>query len=305
MQSSKEAVRDELERLTTRYGVDEPQLFQASNIAEHLHISRSLASQYMNALHGEGELIKVSTRPALFFSRRALERRNAVSLSEFTFLSLEELRSHVDRLRSKRYGFEDVIGVNGSCRSVIEGIKAAACYPPRGLPLLLVGNEGSGKSLIRRAAARWCVSECIIDSEDDCIELDAAVTPASEMLASLFGDAASSRVGLLASAQTKLVWVRNCQLFDGTVWTALLSYFESASTRCTSRLFFEGVGTLEAMSAASAVASIPITCQMPDFSDRELDEREAYVYRAFQDEATRIGRTVLISSGLAQRLASR
>ena len=304
VQSSKDAVQEALDRLTARYGLDDVRHFQASYIAERLHVSRSLASQYMNALHGEGMLIKVATRPALFFSRRALERKCTVRLSEPTFLSLEELKAHIDQLRARRYNFEDVIGVNGSCKGVIEGIKAAACYPPRGLPLLLTGSKGSGKSLIRDASARWCASERIIKSERDYVVIDASMSTPAEVCALLVGRE-GDEAGVLQSAQTKLVWVVNSQKLDVDTWTALLSYFDAGEASATSRLFFECCGSPADLSAIPVIANIPIVCQMPDFSDRELDEREAYVYRTFQEESERIGRAVHISSAVARRLASR
>ena len=64
--TSKERVYDILDSCTRTHDVHEADFFQASYIADTLHISRSLASQYMNELVVEGMLVKVASRPALF-----------------------------------------------------------------------------------------------------------------------------------------------------------------------------------------------------------------------------------------------
>ena len=44
--------------------------------------------------------------------------------------------------------FRDLIGYNGSLRKIIESCKASISYPPHGLPILLNGPTGTGKSFI-------------------------------------------------------------------------------------------------------------------------------------------------------------
>ena len=83
--TSKERVYDILDSSTRKHDVRDASYFQASSIADALHISRSLASQYMNELVGDGLLVKVASRPALFYSRSALEsnfgvRRRSIRL---------------------------------------------------------------------------------------------------------------------------------------------------------------------------------------------------------------------------------
>ncbi|MDY2778026.1 MAG: PRD domain-containing protein [Collinsella sp.] len=301
MISSKEGVLDWLERATAEYGLRETAFFQASCVSEELHISRSLASQYMNALHTEGELVKVSARPALFYSKKAIEERYSIRLVETVFLSNEELVSYVDKLRMRRYNFEDLIGANGSCKGVVERIRAAACYPPKGLPLLLVGSMGSGKTMLREATSRWCLSEGIIPSEADAEVVDAAALSESELLRFLF----DGETGALKAGARKLVWIVNSQALSDAGWSQALSYFDGRDVGCHSRLFFEYVGSAKDVAERSVLAQVPLICFVPDFAEREPGEREAYVYRAFQKEARRIGREVKISSSVARRLSER
>ena len=294
MQSNKEAILEQLAVATARYDLRQIQHFQTSVVAESLRISRSLASQYMNELHVEGLLIKVSSRPALFYDRATIERGVGSRMMQQSFLSLEELLAYIERLRAHKYNFEDIVGANGSCKQAIEKIKAAACYPPKGLPLLLVGAHGSGRVALRRGAMLWCISERIIDSESDAVVLDAMSPESIDKLTSLLNSGGAS----------KLIWVTNTQAMNHEAWEGALSYFDSGRPGCT-RLFFEYTGMLEDAKEEPAIAKIPIICTVPNLNDRDQTEREAYVYRAFQAEARRIGGQIKISSGVAKRLSGR
>ena len=46
--------------------------------------------------------------------------------------------------------FEKLVGYDGSLASLVEQCKATISYPPNGLPLMLTGETGTGKSLIAR-----------------------------------------------------------------------------------------------------------------------------------------------------------
>ncbi|MFA1707663.1 sigma 54-interacting transcriptional regulator [Clostridioides difficile] len=46
--------------------------------------------------------------------------------------------------------FETLIGNKGSLRNAVEQAKSAILYPPKGLPTLIIGESGVGKSLFSR-----------------------------------------------------------------------------------------------------------------------------------------------------------
>lgn len=58
--------------------------FTTAKIASECHVSRSLASQYLNELVRQGDVIKVNARPVLYFHRHSVERyfRHAFDKSE-------------------------------------------------------------------------------------------------------------------------------------------------------------------------------------------------------------------------------
>ena len=71
---TKAEVLERLDRLTRDLDADNIRTFTTANIASECHVSRSLASQYLNELVRQGLAIKVNARPVIFLHRHAAER---------------------------------------------------------------------------------------------------------------------------------------------------------------------------------------------------------------------------------------
>ena len=307
--TSKERVYDILDSCTRTHDVHEADFFQASYIADTLHISRSLASQYMNELVVEGMLVKVASRPALFYSRHAIEGAFGVCPEADTFVSVDELIGAIQQSRGAVYDFEDLIGATGSLRDIVEQAKAAASYPPCGLPLMLVGTQGCGRRGIENSITSYCVSEGIIDDRAHAGLLDAA-TGADEIVRGLLGD--ETHEGLLASRETRIVWIKNAQVFSDEQMAALLGRFETGlpdtgtkrERRGTSRLFFEYNGDSADVMMRPWAASIPALCFVPSLDERGAEEKESWIFKLLRSEESNIGRPIKVSRSVVRRLSS-
>ena len=120
--------------------------FTTQGISQALTISRNLASHYLNELVRNGLVVKAGTRPVYYFSRRDLERVLQTGIDRLSWSSVDELlsnRAHVE-LRD----FERAVGYDLSLGSSVEKLKAAVKYPPQGLPVLICGDKGTGKTLL-------------------------------------------------------------------------------------------------------------------------------------------------------------
>lgn len=307
--TSKERVYDILDSCTRSHDVREADFFQASYIADALHISRSLASQYMNELVGDGLLVKVSSRPALFYGRRAIEAVFGARPATDSFVSIDEMLSAIQSARGAVYDFEDLIGATGSLRGIVEQAKAAASYPPCGLPLMLVGAQGSGRRGIENSITSYCVSEGIIIDRAHAGLLDAA-SSADDLVLGLLGDDAHE--GLLSSRETRVIWVKNAQVLSDDQMAALLSRFETRLSdggpkrprRGTSRLFFEYNGDPADVTARPWAASIPALCFVPTLDERGSEEKESWIFKLLRREEDNIGRPIKVSRSVVRRLSS-
>lgn len=307
METSKDRVYHVLEACTVAHDVREAEFFQASYVAGELSISRSLASQYMNALFAEGKLVKVASRPVLFFAKAALEAEYGILFEDAAFLSIEELLSQIERIRRESYGFEDVIGYDASLKPVFEQARAAIAYPPKGLPLMLVGERGTGRRTIRRAINRYCLSKGVVSDESLIVTVQAD-RYRDDILRLLFGD--KERAGILASSEPRLVWIVNAHVLSDRQMEACLSYFDfgrkytspRSVERRSSRLFFELEGDVADYTSRSWGRGVPAFCQVPSYHERALDEREAWAFKFLRREEERIGQSIQVSASVIRRL---
>lgn len=118
----------------------------ASLLGDALGLSRNTVSQYLNDIFNQGMLIKINTRPVLFLDKEELEKQYHVRFQTFLFSSLDEMKNYIENGGIK--DFQSLIGYNGSLRKIVESCKASISYPPHGLPILLNGPTGTGKSYI-------------------------------------------------------------------------------------------------------------------------------------------------------------
>ncbi len=317
MESTKERIYSYIDRATS---ADEDDLHDASHfsalgVAHALDISRSLASQYLNELHDEESLIKVATRPVMFYSRRALEGSVGGELQEHSYISVEELVQHLARLRSSQSIFDEMIGANGSLHEVIERACSAIMYPPKGLPYILVGEAGTGKHRLRALLSKFCVSKEVVKNLSCVVTIDASVDT-EQVVTRLLGTPDNPAQGELYSDETKLFWVIHAECLSNEDVQHLLSYYDIGSLvevdgtgagsrlqlQATSRLFLVFSDNIAEVKARPWMNKAPMACAVPSYHELRPDEREAWVFAYFKAEGERIGYPVKVSSSVVRYL---
>ena len=142
-------MEDRLRTLVKENTINEKyKLNNASQLGTQLGLSRNWICQYLNDYYNDGTFIKVNTRPVVFIDREALEEKFQIRVDKSLLTSFDELRKMI-QVQDKS-DFQKLIGQKGSLRDVVDKCKASISYPPHGLPTLLYGPTGTGKSRI------WC-----------------------------------------------------------------------------------------------------------------------------------------------------
>lgn len=142
-----EEIEQHLQLLTQRVNWKQTEVFSATAIALELSLNRVQVSKILNAYVNEGIAVKVNSRPVLFFHKAVLEKEYAAALTEMTYNGLDELMKTLQP-QDPSYIFRNLIGYRRSLKSCIDQCMAAISYPGTGLPVLLHGASGTGKSYI-------------------------------------------------------------------------------------------------------------------------------------------------------------
>lgn len=168
----RDRILEHLEALTSAVSLDDLARLSTSDIAETLIISRSLASQYLNDLVRAGLVVKVAGRPVRYFHRRAFQKRFQVKLSASEYASLADL-IQATGIADHR-DFARAVGFDLSLSSVVEQCKAAVQYPPFGLPILLSGGVGVGKSFLSRLVYEYGKNQGLLSRDSSYVRIDCA-----------------------------------------------------------------------------------------------------------------------------------
>ncbi|MFQ7538179.1 MAG: sigma 54-interacting transcriptional regulator, partial [Clostridium sp.] len=156
--TSKLQILDYLQKITRGLRMNELGGFTTISISTALNISRSLTSQYLNELVKEERIIKISTRPVYYMDRSVLERKYQLELKNSEYLSLRELMKELHQNSPRLQDFQKAIGCTGSLQYPIAQLKTALSYPQGGLPVILHGEMGCGKSYLVRLTHEYCLN---------------------------------------------------------------------------------------------------------------------------------------------------
>lgn len=132
--------------------------FTAHDCADFMQVNRSVISHYLNRLCDDGHLRKENTRPVRFF----VQSNGAKTAPPF-------------RLVSKMAdAFIHLIGAQGSLADAVSLCRSAVDYPAGGLPILISGESGVGKSHLASLIYQYAVERAVIAADKPFVELNCA-----------------------------------------------------------------------------------------------------------------------------------
>lgn len=293
-----------LEALLRLAPVGAPRGVTAEEVAQVAGIHRHNASADLNELHREGLVTKSAGRPVRFTAVAEAVRATARAATESPRPTGPEPAGDP---------FGDLVGAQSSLRAAIEQAKAAMLYPPRGLPTLIAGPTGAGKSRLveamyhyavasgrLRPGAPYCVFNCA----------DYAANP-QLLLAQLFGHVRGAFTGadrdvqgLIADAEGGLIFLDEIHRLppEGQEMLFLLmdrGVYRALGAGSTQKASVTLVGATSEDPRSSLlhtfVRRFPVVINLPDLDARPLEERLTLVELFLQEEATRVGISVSVS----------
>ena len=292
--------------------------FTAGGIAQALNAKRNTVSLYLNQLTNEHKLVKVQTRPVRFIHRAQFEKSN-YALKKDTYLTvaqLEQENNNQDILKS-------FAQINPSLKESVERVRAAVLYPNNGLPLLITGESGTGKSYLVGLINRFCRTNKLIKTTAPFVTVNCAqYADNPELLTSnLFGykkgaftGADQDHDGAFVEANGGILFLDEVHRLGPKGQEKLFTYLDqglvypvgetSHGKRVSVRLCFATTEEVENNFLTTFMRRIPVKISLPPLSQRSREERLNLIYTLLCNEQREIAKPIIVSDQVLEMLAN-
>lgn len=292
--------------------------FTAGGIAQALNAKRNTVSLYLNQLTNEHKLVKIQTRPVRFIHRVQFEKSNYVLKKDAysTVTQLEQENNNQDILKS-------FAQINPSLKESVERVRAAVLYPNNGLPLLITGESGTGKSYLVNLINRFCRTNKLIKTTAPFITVNCAqYADNPELLTSnLFGykkgaftGADQDHDGAFVEANGGILFLDEVHRLGPKGQEKLFTYLDqglvypvgetSHGKRVSVRLCFATTEEVENNFLTTFMRRIPVKISLPPLSQRSREERLNLIYTLLCNEQHEIAKPIIVSDQVLEMLAN-
>ena len=278
----------------------------AGTVAEAVGMKRNAASAILNELEREHFLTKKKTKPVLF--------------------TLYEGETDQDRIDKKDEQVEDdvfkeISELSYDMEQVLNKCKISAAYPGRGLPIMLLGPSGVGKSMLAEKIYLYARRQKIISEEAPFVVLNCAdYANNKELLSSvLFGykrgaftGANKDFAGLLEKADQGYLLLDEVHRLPPEGQEKLFRYIDTGritplgdgadEKELNVKLIFATTENIDNVLLETFIRRIPLTVTIPSYSERSSNERMKIIQNLFEQEAHILDCNFKISSNVINNL---
>lgn len=266
----------------------------ASEVALEISIHRHNASADLNELVREGLVLKLKGRPVRFIAADGGAPQGPTPAVEHD-------------------PFRHLVGSLGSLSAAVEQAKAAMLYPPRGLPTLVAGPTGAGKSRLVEAMYQYAVVVgrlpegapfCVFNCADYAANPQLLQAQLFGYVRGAFTGAERDTPGLVAEADGGLLFLDEIHRLppDGQEMLFLLmdrGIYRVLGDTTPRRASVMLIGATSEDPRSSLlntfVRRFPVVIHLPGLDTRPMEERLALIESFFREEASRVGAPIVVS----------
>ncbi|WP_133497581.1 sigma-54-dependent transcriptional regulator, partial [Klebsiella oxytoca] len=296
------------------------EVFTAGYLARRFAMQRNTASHYLNQLVAQDVLVKINTRP-VYFLHKAAFCQQFFPLSRSEYASMAELLAESDRQPEQADHFSLLIGHDGSLRKPIEQMKTALFYPNGGLPLLIVGDSGTGKSYMAELMHEFAIAQGLLPPDAPFVSFNCAQYASNPELlaANLFGyvkgaftGAQGDKAGAFEAANGGVLFLDEVHRLDAQGQEKLFTWLDrkeiyrlgetAQGMPISLRLVFATTEDIHSTFLTTFIRRIPILVSLPDLQTRSRHEKEALTLQFFWQEARTLAARLQLTPRLLQVL---
>ncbi|MDO4680004.1 MAG: sigma 54-interacting transcriptional regulator [Aerococcus sp.] len=265
-------------------------------LAKKIGRSRSMTSLYLNELLRSGLITKESGRPVRWIPTN--RETNPAASGAFT----------------------QFVGADGSLQSVIQQVKSAVLYPPMGMPILLHGHSGVGKTYLAQVIADYLKEQDAPNAEGIVTFNCADYANNPELLSSIlfgyvkgaFTGADKASEGLLKQADHGILFLDEIHRLSFENQEKLFQFIdrgyfhplgdEKTMIHAKVRLLFATTEDPKQVLLPTFYRRIPLTVELADFDQRPRMERMLLAGHLFSQEGQQIQKPLAIEVETLNRI---
>ena len=288
-------------------------------ISQQLKQSRNYVSTLCNELYEQDVFIKIKQRPIIFLDKDYLQTKYKKEHLKKQYSKLQDLLMELEN-EHILHDFEKLIGYNDSLNHLVEKIKATVSYPPVGLPILLNGPTGTGKSFLAKLTYEYCINKRLIEKDKQFVQVNCSEYANNPELltANLFGykrgaftGADKWNLGLLHYANGGVLFLDEVHRLPPEGQETLFYLMDKG--------VFSPVGSTERkhvdvliICATTArkedslldtfTRRIPMSIKIPSLKERSKKERFKIAQAFIEEEASRIKKEIVVNNAVLKNL---
>ncbi|MDD7280438.1 sigma 54-interacting transcriptional regulator [Floccifex sp.] len=284
-------------------------------ISEALKIGRNQCSLLLKQLMDDKKVVRIDSKPFIYVSTSFLDDQK-IPYTKDRYANLDELF-----LCEQESDFEELVGYQHSLKETVNQCKATIAYPPNGLPMLLYGPTGTGKSFIAKLSYKWAVHQGIVKGKFVTVNCSEYANNPELLTANLFGHvkgaftgADKDNEGLISLANDGVLFLDEVHELKAECQEKLFLFMDQGIYhrvgdnekwyKSNVRIIFATTENPEKVLLKTLLRRIPMVITIPSLDERGTQERIELLYTLFSNEQARLNCKIKLSSKVYSVLLS-
>lgn len=309
--STKDLILNYMSDLTENFDFTQVNAFTAGSISDEMHISRSLASQYLNELVKEKVVMKINSRPVYFLHRKKMEELYKTTFQDDDFYDLEEVKQYVTNHSYGEGDYSKIIGSDKSLAGVIKQLRESFEYPPCGLPIILYGEKGTGKRTLCTAIFENAARKGTIHENTKLVKLEFSPTNSHELFMKVFGK--NNQPGIVDHHDYLVFLICGAQHMSHEFQEYLCQFMETDKNNSIHKGKYKNKNIRYMIlsdihphlyMSERLLKNIPLILDVPKLQDKSKEEKEELIIHFIKKEGTKMNKIIKISSAVLRALVN-